>query len=203
MTTMASQITSLMVVYSTVYSDADQRKHQSSASLAFVWGIHRPGEFPAQRASYADNVSIWWRHHGFTDALCKRKAYWNIYILILQNTIYSLRMICAISFSTIRVTSHESWSVSFHLQLGGMLNRLSRLTTKELPKLCVTGPLWGNTPVKVIYFQMGIHNSNLAGELPSFFWLYFDPSVISWGLRDARQTSERPDNSRYKCRGNW
>ena len=42
MTTMASQITSLTVVYSTVYSDgADQRKHQSSASLAFVWGIHQ------------------------------------------------------------------------------------------------------------------------------------------------------------------
>ena len=41
MTTIASQITSLTVVYSTVYSDAYQRKHQSSASLAFVWGIHR------------------------------------------------------------------------------------------------------------------------------------------------------------------
>ena len=41
MTTIASQITSLAVVYSTVYSDADHRKHQSSASLAFVWGIHR------------------------------------------------------------------------------------------------------------------------------------------------------------------
>ena len=32
----ASQITSLTIVYSTVYSDADQRKHKSSASLAFV-----------------------------------------------------------------------------------------------------------------------------------------------------------------------
>ena len=42
MDTIASQITSLTIVYSTVYSDADdQRKHQSSASLAFVWGIHR------------------------------------------------------------------------------------------------------------------------------------------------------------------
>ena len=60
MSTIASLITSLAVVYSTVYSDADQRKHQSSASLAFVWGT---GEFPAQRASYAENVSIWWRHH--------------------------------------------------------------------------------------------------------------------------------------------
>ena len=40
MTMMASQITSLTVVYSTVYSDVDQWKHQSSASLTFVWGIH-------------------------------------------------------------------------------------------------------------------------------------------------------------------
>ena len=40
MTTMGSQITSLMVVYSIIYSDAVQGKHQSSASLAFEWGIH-------------------------------------------------------------------------------------------------------------------------------------------------------------------
>ena len=38
---MASQITSLTVVYPTVYSGADQRKHQNSASLAFLQGIHR------------------------------------------------------------------------------------------------------------------------------------------------------------------
>ena len=64
----ASQITSLTIVYSTVYSGAYQSKHQSPASLAFVWGIHRPGtgEFPAQRASNAENVSIWWRHHDVT-----------------------------------------------------------------------------------------------------------------------------------------
>ena len=41
MTTIASQITSLTIVYSIVYSDVDQSKHQSSASLAFVRGIHR------------------------------------------------------------------------------------------------------------------------------------------------------------------
>ena len=49
-----SQITSLTVIYSTVYTDADQRKHQSSASLAFVWGIHRgpvnsPHKWPVTR----------------------------------------------------------------------------------------------------------------------------------------------------------
>ena len=42
----------------TVYSGADQRKHQSSASLAFVRGIHR-----SPMASNEENVSIWWRHH--------------------------------------------------------------------------------------------------------------------------------------------
>ena len=65
MTTMASQITSLTIVCSTVSSGADQRKHQSSASLAFVWGLSPvTGEFPTQRASNAENVSTWWRHHG-------------------------------------------------------------------------------------------------------------------------------------------
>ena len=38
---LASQITSLMIVYSNVYSGADQRKHQNSTSLAFVRGIHQ------------------------------------------------------------------------------------------------------------------------------------------------------------------
>ena len=41
MRTMASQITSLTVVYLTVYSGADNLLHQSSASRAFVQGIHR------------------------------------------------------------------------------------------------------------------------------------------------------------------
>ena len=47
---MASQITSLMIVSSTIYSGADQRKHQSSASLVFVRGIHRwPGNSQHKR----------------------------------------------------------------------------------------------------------------------------------------------------------
>ena len=58
MTKVASQITSLTVVYSIVNSGVDQRKHQSSASLAFVWEITGTGEFPAQMASNAENVSI-------------------------------------------------------------------------------------------------------------------------------------------------
>ena len=62
---MASQITSLTIVYTTVYSGPDQRKHQSSASLVFVRGIHRsPVNSPHKWPGNAENVSIWWRHHG-------------------------------------------------------------------------------------------------------------------------------------------
>ena len=63
MSVMASQITSLMIVYSTVYSGAYQRKHQSSASLTFVRGIHRwPVDSP-HKGPVTWNVSTWWRHH--------------------------------------------------------------------------------------------------------------------------------------------
>ena len=49
---MASQITSLTVVYSIVHSGADQSKHQSSASLAFVWGIHRDRWIPRTKGQW-------------------------------------------------------------------------------------------------------------------------------------------------------
>ena len=57
MSAIASHITSLTIVYSIVYSDADQRKHQSSASLAFVRGIHRgpvnsPHKWPVTRKMF-------------------------------------------------------------------------------------------------------------------------------------------------------
>ena len=61
---MASQIASLTVVYSTVYSGASQRKIQSSASLASVRGIHRrpvnfPHKGPVTRKMYpSDDVTM-------------------------------------------------------------------------------------------------------------------------------------------------
>ena len=59
----ASQVTSLTIIYSTVYSDADQRKNQSSASLAFVQGIHRrpvnsPHKWPVTRKLFPLNHVI-------------------------------------------------------------------------------------------------------------------------------------------------
>ena len=59
MSAMASQITGVLMVCSTVCSGLDQRKHQSSASLAFVGRIHRW----LVDSPHAENVPIWWRHY--------------------------------------------------------------------------------------------------------------------------------------------
>ena len=91
---MASQITSLVIEYSTVYSEEDQRKHQSSASLAFVRGIHRgpvtglcagnspgTGEFPAQMASNAENISISWHYHAMPQNFVNPFTHWIVLIV--------------------------------------------------------------------------------------------------------------------------
>ena len=70
MSTMASRITSLAIVYSTVYSGADQRK-TSKLRVTGPCAGNSPvtGEFIAQRASNAENASIWWRHHALDKEL--------------------------------------------------------------------------------------------------------------------------------------
>ena len=61
---MACQITSLIIVYSTAYSGADQGKHQSSASLALLRGTHRwpvnsPHQWPVTRKMFPlDDVNM-------------------------------------------------------------------------------------------------------------------------------------------------
>ena len=110
MGTVASQIT---IVYWTVYSGADQRKHQSSASLAFVWGSHRgpvnsPHKGPVTQkvfpfddvimvTSWCDTCSVlsmchittspWWRHQNhcwFISNECARTH-------LAWNTIYNVQ----------------------------------------------------------------------------------------------------------------
>ena len=72
MSTIASQITSLTIVYSTIYLGADQSKHQSSASLAFVWVIHRgpvnsPHKWPVTRKLFPfDDVIMWIEYYFVT-----------------------------------------------------------------------------------------------------------------------------------------
>ena len=63
MATIASQITSLAIVFSTVYLDTDKKTSKLRVTGLCVGNSPGTGEFPAQMASNAENVSIWWRHH--------------------------------------------------------------------------------------------------------------------------------------------
>ena len=94
MGTEASQITSLTIVSSTVYSDADQRKHHSSAALAFVRGIHRgpvnsPHILPVTRKMFPfDDVIMKLPHTGYLNTQMYKKisdqAVWRAPFQIMQ-----------------------------------------------------------------------------------------------------------------------
>ena len=96
MGSMAPQIASLTVVYSAVYSGADQRKHQSSASLAFVRGIHRgpvnsPHKWPVTRKMFP-----------FDDVIMGTPSGWvfKCWVLLFHLESLSLAEICEIFVSS-------------------------------------------------------------------------------------------------------
>ena len=146
MTTIASQITSLTVVYSTVFSDADQRQHQSSASLAFVWGIHRDRWIPRTKgqlrgkcfhlmtsswkmscynytivASLANHITKWTHTRVKIDLLwCHDMASENFYILWFINGL----LLCG--------TKTESVLTS----LNDILKTNNSAYSREMPYMC-------------------------------------------------------------------
>ena len=87
---MTSQITSLTSVYSTVYSGTDQRKHQSSASLAFVRGIHRwpvnsPHKGPVTRKLFPFDDVIMGNDIGTNDCMNSlRKFLWVTWMVAIR-----------------------------------------------------------------------------------------------------------------------
>ena len=94
MSAMVSQITSLNIFYSTVYSGADERKHLSSSSLAFVRGIHRwPVDSRHKGSVTPKNVSIYWRHQ---DAFClgPSDVYSDYWVLSTDYDNYAVVYIC-------------------------------------------------------------------------------------------------------------
>ena len=72
MVPMASQITNLTIVYSTVYSGRSRKTSKLRVIGLCEGNLPVIGQFPAQRASNAENVSIWWRHH--KNIVCEKAA---------------------------------------------------------------------------------------------------------------------------------
>ena len=111
---LASQITSLTIVYSVVYSGANQRKHQSSASLAFVRGIHRwpvnsPHKGPVTRKRFHSMTSSWY------DCIWLRAVFSRLIVKInlIKKTLWRQLFSIVIFFMLVIVLKNARF-VSFH-----------------------------------------------------------------------------------------
>ena len=108
MGTIASQITGLTIVYSTVYSDADHRKHQSSASVAFVRSpVNSPHKLPVTRKMFPfDDVimvcmmMLWHGNTALSLALCTSR-HW---ILLTRGSLPSVDIIFGVSLKKVQQT---------------------------------------------------------------------------------------------------
>ena len=153
----ASQITSLTIVYWSVYSGADQRKHQSSASVAFV------GEFTAE------NVSIWWRHHAcstmqwhWVEPALKYSVqlHWNKYRLFfgLRLAIYIINMPLYLQFS-----------------IAYLGNNPESMCSDATYLVCICMEIWWLNKIKK-HMRMSEIVSIFRGKVSTkiYFWKLFD-----------------------------
>ena len=162
----ASQITSLTIVYSTFYSGADQRKHESSASLAFVRGIHRgpvnsPHKWPVTRKVFPfDDVTMYQldEPYGFPDdhqAKCSYVSmsceYW-----YLQSVFLFLYHCCILSEIKLTITTGE-------LQL----TTHAKLMSWHGNVFWIIGPLRGEPRVISGYPSQNTNNAELLCAIVS------------------------------------
>ena len=153
MSTMASQIPNLMIVYSTVYSCTDQRKHQSYASLT--------GEFPAQSASNEENISIWLHHHGFTGS--------GMHDLTALNGGYLRSLILA-------------WCISLSHSIDGLMKDYSNSTANalELQQSCakpLTCNNFGHWYICVIFENIAVIGILIISYMNALLWMPQDPTL--------------------------
>ena len=144
---MAFQITSLTIVSSTVYSGADQRRHKKNL---LVTGLC---VFPAQIASNAENVSIWWRHHERCCQSIRTMTSWLAngfrvtgFDEYPQRAIPTITSVSATHSPALQWRHNERHSVSNHQPRDCLFNCLFRRRSKKTSKLRVTGLCEGNSP---------------------------------------------------------
>ena len=118
--TMASQITSLTIVYWTVYSGVDQIKHQSSASLAFVRGIHlwpvnSPLKGPVTRKCFHLMTSSWTFHDDDNGETWVKFGFHKGYT-ILQPLPYSCIIQCRVTIYRVVATAMIGHIITRHIK---------------------------------------------------------------------------------------
>ena len=134
MSAMAYQFTSLTIVYSTVYSGADQRKHQSFASLAFVRGIHR---WPVN-SPYKEPVT--WKMLPFDDVLIfimpyLHKRLYHIWIWISLIISQDVNSLTSVDGYTLQVITHFNNCLGEFIQSSKSLNTLRKHRCEIQPQM--------------------------------------------------------------------
>ena len=109
---MASQITSLTIVCSTVNSGADQRKYQRCASLAFVRGFHRepvnsPHKWPVTRKMFpfGDVIMVWGNIAYLSTEMGLSGINWESVATNMQ-TIYNVNPIISLAIKDLEPPAH-------------------------------------------------------------------------------------------------
>ena len=140
-----------------------------------AWNSPVTGEFPAQRASYEENVSIWWRHHatGLWNLVVLWDSGWHITIYMpwqyqKENMKYD------IGFRLHLVDQHscplhwhhnECNGISNHRRLNYLLNHLIRPRSQKTSKLHVIGLCERNSRVNYEFLMQS------ASDTENFpFW---------------------------------
>ena len=149
MTMLASQITSLTVVYSIVYSGVNQRKYQSSASLAFVREIHRgPVNFshkwPVTRKMFPfDDVIMYAKYIYITNKNCSRlnTPYRRATLLYCQSQV-SMRWERYTPYKKFMSTGHKGEGRCKHeLKSGVLITKCNAATGEYFAWFCLSRPL--------------------------------------------------------------
>ena len=150
MSAMASQITEGSIICLTVCSGGDQRKHQGSASLAFVREIHRwpvdsPQKWPVTRKMFPfDDVIM--AHvivlNGPRPVMIKFGEYGIHGMFQYRWPPHAQRTSNALQWR-----HNESDGVSNHQPHDCLLNHFTRRRSRKTSKLRVTGLCVGNSPV--------------------------------------------------------
>ena len=116
------------------------------------------GEFPAQRASNAENVSIWWRHHGQIDSdKCR---------IHRSNTQTTCAMLCFVVFS---------YSLSLYIWFFHNTKiYVDNMATYVYINIHVAGPIVGptiNHPFSLKYSQQTLHSSYVRARNGGLLWI--------------------------------
>ena len=171
----ASQITSLTIVYSTIYSDVHKKKHQSSASLAFVRGIHRwpvnsPHKGPVTRKCFHVMTSSWkWCWITF---LCISKVF-ELRVLVNKNCWRSWFYKFSNNFNKLNARFiHESLTKLFCLWCEGSETRTAN-TNNHMGALGI--------------FIFGIHIMELSCQ-----WIMWGKLCRLWAIEDLAWTVQSP-----------